>query len=293
MADGRLARNPADGITAPKLERRQVQVLTAAEVARLADAIDPRYRTLVNFLAFTGLRPSEALALKVGQVNLLHHTVRVVEAMVELDGHLVTGPTKTYAQRTVVMPRFLAAELGHELAGRAPTDHVFTAPRGGPIRMSKFGKTIWRPAVRAAGLPATVTPYTLRHTCASLLLAQGASVVEVAAQLGHASPTITLSVYAHLLPGRLDALADRLDELHELQPQRQPDSQSRRSDRVTGGGGGVRTHGTLSGPATFKVAAFDRSATPPHSAYLGGPRPHEPAPGHAWRPACPAIACAA
>jgi integrase len=55
--------------------------------------------------------------------------------------------------------------------------------------------------------------YDLRHTCASLLIAQGASVKAVQAQLGHATASITLDTYGHLFPSELEALADRLEQV--------------------------------------------------------------------------------
>jgi integrase len=54
--------------------------------------------------------------------------------------------------------------------------------------------------------------YDLRHTCASLLIAQGASVKAVRAQLGHATASITLDTYGHLFPSEMEALADRLEQ---------------------------------------------------------------------------------
>jgi integrase len=73
-------------------------------------------------------------------------------------------------------------------------------------------KGFFKPAVRSAGLPEGLRLYDLRHTCASLLIAQGASVKAVQAQLGHATASITLDTYGHLFPSELEALADRLEQ---------------------------------------------------------------------------------
>ena len=70
-------------------------------------------------------------------------------------------------------------------------------------------RTSWR----AAGLPEALRLYDLRHTCASLLIAQGASVKAVQAQLGHTTASITLDTYGHLFPSELEALADRLEQV--------------------------------------------------------------------------------
>jgi integrase len=83
---------------------------------------------------------------------------------------------KTHEARTVRLPRSVADELGGYLAGRPrdPEDLVFPAPLGGPLRPHTWIKSFFKPAVRAAGLPEDLRLYDLRHTCASLLIAQGA-----------------------------------------------------------------------------------------------------------------------
>ena len=64
-------------------------------------------------------------------------------------------------------------------------------------------------------LPDGLRFYDLRHTCASLLIAQGASVKAVQAQLGHATASITLDTYGHLFPSEMEALADRLETVRD------------------------------------------------------------------------------
>jgi integrase len=126
----------------------------------------------------------------------------------------VWGPTKTYARRTVPLPRFLCEQLAAYLAERphGPDDLMFTAAQGGPLREQKFVAGIFKPA--RAGLPHRLRFHDLRHTCASLLITQGASVKASQAQLGHASATVTLDRYGHLFPDELQQLADRLQDAH-------------------------------------------------------------------------------
>jgi hypothetical protein len=73
-----------------------------------------------------------------------------------------------------------------------------------------------RPGERPALLPEGLRMYDLRHTCASLLIAQGASVKAVQKQLGHKSATMTLDTYGHLWPEETERLAERMDEAHEV-----------------------------------------------------------------------------
>jgi integrase len=167
------------------------------------------------------------VALRVRRLDLLRGTVRVAEAAPEVAGRLEWGGVKTHEARTVRLPRSVADELGAYLAGRphGPEDLVFTAPRGGPLRESKFVPGRFKPAVRAANvaiatrdgqrrpasLPDDLRLYDLRHTAASLMIREGASVKAVQRQLGHATASITLDVYGHLFPDELDALAGRLE----------------------------------------------------------------------------------
>jgi hypothetical protein len=124
------------------------------------------------------------------------------------------GGVKTHESRTVRLPRSISEELAADLAGRPrdPEALVFTAPLGGPLRPHTWVKSFFKPAVRAVGLPEGLRLYDLRHTCASLLIAQGASVKAVQAQLGHATASITLDTYGHLFPSEMEAVADRLEQ---------------------------------------------------------------------------------
>jgi integrase len=198
----------------PKVQRTEMHFLDAEQVEALADVINPRYATLIRFASYSGLRPSELTALRVGRLDLLRGTARVVEAAPEIDGRLHWGGVKTHEARTVRLPRSICEELGADLAGRPrdPEALVFTAPLGGPLRPHTWVKGFFKPAVRAARLPEGLRLYDLRHTCASLLIAQGASVKAVQAQLGHATASITLDTYGHLFPSEMEALADRLEQ---------------------------------------------------------------------------------
>jgi integrase len=210
---GALLRNPAAGVRVPHSRRREMQFLSAGEVERLAEAIVPPYGLLVRFAAYTGLRAGELVALRVKRLDLLRGTVRVVESATEVGGRLVLGSTKTHAERTVRLPRFLRDDLALYLAGRPrdPDGFVFTAPKGGRLRHNNFYQRIFCPALARAGLPAQVRFHDLRHTCAALLIAQGAHPKAIQAHLGHSSIQVTMDRYGHLFPDALETLAERLD----------------------------------------------------------------------------------
>jgi integrase len=265
-----LARNVAAGVKLPKAQKYEALFLTAVEVETLASAIDPRYGTLIRFAAWTGLRPSELAALRVRRLDLLRGTVRVAEAAVDVkgNGRLVWGPVKTSTARTVRLPRFLCEDLAAYLAGR-PHDRdalVFTMPKGGPIYPSQFAQRHYKPAVRAAGLPDALRLYDLRHTAASLLIREGASIKAVQAQLGHATAAITLDVYAHLLPDELEHLADRMDRAHDVAVEaatrlgRGPAGIGSTPPRPTPGTGATGRHGTRAARAAGAASGTTSSA---------------------------------
>ena len=215
----------------------------------------------------TGLRPGEITGLKVKRLDLLRGKVEVAEALSEVDGALMWGTPKTHERRVVRLPRFLCDELAAYLADRShePDDLVFAAPRSGPIREHKLMERYFEPAAVRAGLgvrtihrrggEVLVTDlriHDLRHTAASLLIREGASIKTLQKQLGYKDAVQTLNRYGHLYPDELDSLADRRPSqgaprarpfgggdgpnADRALPRRGPDRKSRRS--VTCGCGG-------------------------------------------------------
>jgi integrase len=210
--DGLIGSNPVVGTKAPRALRREHRYLTEAEVARLADAAEARSEgsgVVVWFLALTGLRWGEMVALRGRRVDVLRRKVTVAESVTEVNGKLIEGTPKTHERREVVYPRYLAEMVAPLVTG--PDELVFPAPRGGYLRSPNWRRRVWQPAVADAGL-SDLVPHDLRHTAASLAVASGASILAVARMLGHVDPSVTLKVYAGLYTDDLEALADRLDE---------------------------------------------------------------------------------
>jgi integrase len=220
-ASGAIKSNPCDGLRLPKAVQMEPIFLSAEQVEALARATRAPYDLLVRLVAATGLRPSEVCGLRVGKVNLLRGTMEISEALTVVGGRTEVGPTKTYARRSVGIPRSLCADLAAHFTGRAaalgrslvPEDYVFTAPRGGPLRRDLLFKRIIRPAIGAANLPPGLRLHDLRHTCAALLIELGAHPKAIQERLGHSSITVTMDVYGHLFPALNEALTERLDEV--------------------------------------------------------------------------------
>lgn len=208
----RIGNNPCDRVKLPRIERREMEFLTPAQVATLADCIDERYRALVLVGAYCGLRFGEMAGLRRERVDLLHRRIEVAEIVTEVKGHHYTGPPKTRASRRAVpVPRVVADALTEHLSTLSG-EIVFPAPEGGYLRGSLFRPRIWQPATRAAGVDG-LRLHDLRHTAVALWIAAGASPKAIAARAGHTSVVTVLDRYGHLLPGHEDAVNDALDAL--------------------------------------------------------------------------------
>jgi integrase len=210
---GIINRNPTTGVKTPKSGTGEMHFASAEQVAALASAVPERYEALIYLLAYGGLRIGEAGALQVSDLDLLRGRVTVSKTASEVAGHIVIGPTKTGATRTVTLPPFLRQMLAaHIEQGFTASDgSVFSSPEGGQLRPRNFRGRVFGPAVAEAGLPKGFRIHDLRHTCAALLIAQGAHAKEIAERLGHSSPVVTMTVYAHILPSLDERLTDGLE----------------------------------------------------------------------------------
>jgi integrase len=226
---GKIASNPASAIDLPRLERREPRTLSHEELERLVDAMPDRYRALVLVAAYSSLRWSELVALRVDRVDFMRHRIRVEEKVTE-SGHLIAGAPKTErARRAVTIPEFVTFEIVEHLRRYPSEDLVFTAPKGGPIRRPAFGRLVWRPALRTVILEGFRFA-NLRHTGATMALEAGANPVLVAFRLGHTSTRMVEQHYA----GRLDRadkdIASALDAAARMRHVEGPDARAGDTD---------------------------------------------------------------
>ena len=208
-----IAGNPLTGLRLPKGSSRTRNALTVEQVEALAAAVDPWWRPFLLVLAYCGLRPGEALALRRRHLDDLGR-LTVERGMTEHRGGLLERDTKTHRSRVVEVPASVLAELRDTCrrseSGSDPNALVFTTPFGDPVRLSNWRHRVWDPLAARARPSGWATPYVLRHTAASLLAQSGVPVTAAAASLGH-DPAIFLRTYAHLYPGDLGAVADAMD----------------------------------------------------------------------------------
>jgi integrase len=224
-----LATNAAANIKLPKKAPRNQQrlYLSAEQVRTLAEAMPERYRVAVYVAAYCGLRAGELWALRRKDVDLLHSTLHVRQALKDIntasehltaaEKGLIFGPTKTHAARKLSLPAPIAAMLTEHLSGpfpggNTPDSLIFTAPQGGPVRHGLFYARVFKPAVRRA-LPKPYHGFRFhdcRHTCAALSLQVSPNLAMVQQRLGHDDIRTTINIYGHLLPSVEAALSEGL-----------------------------------------------------------------------------------
>ncbi len=207
VREGLIRSNPARDAdmphrpTAEDAEDDEVRALSRDELATLLETFPDRWRLFFELLAATGLRISEAVALQWRHLELDGPThVKLRRALVK--GQM--GPLKSrYARRDVPLDHALVLALrDHHKATEWPGDEdpVFPAEGGGYLDAENLRRRVLKPTRGEACLE-WVGFHTFRHTCATMLFAEGRNAVQVQRWLGHHSAAFTLATYVHLLDG--------------------------------------------------------------------------------------------
>jgi integrase len=216
VMDRRIPSNPARGVNLPRKLKGKHKYLSHAQVDLLAQSAKKR-GTMVLFLAYTGLRWGEAIALRVRDIDLVRRRVDVHENAVEVSGTIHVGTPKTGEARSVPFPPFIAPLLMEGMENKTASQLVFgdgdNYLHQPDRRRGWYVSAIARSQAIDSHFP-RVTIHDLRHTAASLAISAGANVKAVQRMLGHASAAMTLDTYADLFDDDLDAVAMALDKEH-------------------------------------------------------------------------------
>ena len=211
--DELVRRNPCriKGAGAEKSGERPVA--TPEQVLALAASMPQRWRALVLLAATTSLRWGELMALTRADVDLGHGTVRVVNAVSEVNGKVVVGPPKSAAgRRTVAVPASVVPVLREHVASFAEAGargRVFVGVRGKTFRRTNF-QPYWTKGIKAAGLPAGFRFHDLRHTGNTWAAATGANLRELMERMGHSSTRAAI-IYLHAAKDGDRAIAAGID----------------------------------------------------------------------------------
>ena len=203
VREGQCTRDPTVQLESPRLGRPLPKSLSEEEVERLLETPDAekasgvRDRAMLELLYATGLRVSELVSLRLGQLRLDQGVVKVTgkgnkERLVPLGEEAVDR-----------LQEYLESARGELLRG-ASTDALFPGNRGTAMTRQAFWHNIKRYA-RAAGLRSSISPHTLRHAFATHLVNHGADLRTVQMLLGHADLSTT-QIYTHVARERLRQL---------------------------------------------------------------------------------------
>jgi integrase len=190
---GRIPRNPVRLLRKEQLPDSAEKILiTPLQVEQMRRGADPRSAMVIAALAYAGLRPGELAIAEIhdiGESALLVHSPK-------------TNRYKGRSRRYVDLLRPLRADIAEWRLRRGnpgPSEALIPGKDGG--RWTHNAYKLWasrrfKEALERAGVDRRATPYSLRHSFASLLLHEGRSPSYVAAQLGH-KPSLLLDHYGH------------------------------------------------------------------------------------------------
>lgn len=165
------------------------------------------YGPIVVFGVETGLRPSELFALERRDIDRPAKVVRIRRTLV--DGELKEYGKTEGSRRDVPLTARAIAALD-ALPAQMTTMLLFPSRAGGHVDLDNWRRREWRPALEAAGLDTSLTPYAMRHTYASFSLDAGVSIFELARIMGSSVKVID-ATYGHLVRDTFDRVRSALE----------------------------------------------------------------------------------
>jgi integrase len=208
VREGLIRSNPARDVDLPHrptvedVDEEEVRAMSHEELSTLLKLLPERQRLFFKFLAVTGLRISEAIALQWRHLELDGSTPHVKVRRAYVKGRM--GPPKSkYGKREVPLGHAVVLALREhrkDSEWSRDDDLVWSAGNGALLNQGNLRRRVLQPPREEACLE-WVGFHTFRHTCATLLFAEGRNAVQVQRWLGHHSAAFTLATYVHLLEG--------------------------------------------------------------------------------------------
>ena len=231
---GLVHRNSAALVTAPRILRRKIEPLDPENARTLLDeAKTSRFEPIYVTALTLGLRRGEVLGLRWTDVDLEQRTLHVNRSVQRLltgsdekgkRSALLATETKTDgSRRTLALPDSVVKALKARRVRQAverlaagtqwqDTGLIFATALGRPIEPVVLNRD-YKALLKKANLPTKLRFHDLRHSAASLLLAQGVHPRAIMELLGHSSITVTMNVYGHVMPAMMREVADKMDAI--------------------------------------------------------------------------------
>jgi len=219
--------NPCERVKPPKVEKNEPRYLDETEASRLLELLeneDIQFRTAIQLLLYTGFRRGELLGLEWSDIDFKNQIIHVRRSSLYLpDKGVFTDETKNYtSERAIKVSSIVFQALKEYKTWQTEqriklgdqwhqTDRLFTAWNGKPMHPDTL--TGWfHDFVARNNLP-QVSIHSLRHTNATLLIAQHMPITTVAKRLGHANAATTTKIYAHAIRSADAAAAETLENI--------------------------------------------------------------------------------
>ena len=223
---GVAQQNVAALVKPPKVDSEEIVILTSEQVGDLLRHVEGRtLRPIIALALATGARRGELLALRIKDFNPDARTIRIERSLEQTKaaGLRFKPPKTRNGKRTVSIPPFMVTELRAHIVklqerrlalgmGRAGRDDLLFPRWDGQVRSPHWLTQKFALAMAALKIKG-VTFHSLRHTHASQLFASGMDPLTVSRRLGHGSPTITLTVYGHLIEGTDTRAAELMENM--------------------------------------------------------------------------------
>jgi integrase len=218
---GLVSRNVCDLVTPPRVASREMATWDGDQARRfLAVAGQSAYGPIGIVALATGLRRGELLGLRWRDVDVERRTLSIRQTVGLVGTTILAGQPKTRSgRRTIPVPADVIEALREHrrrqnerrlALGPIWQDHdlVFAAANGNPINPDNLRRDYAR-LVALAGVP-RIRIHGVRHTHATLALQQGANIKAVSQRLGHARTSITMDIYAHVLPEQAQDVSEKV-----------------------------------------------------------------------------------
>ena len=250
---GLLTRNPADGATPPRLDQGEMLVMNESQVTQfLIAAQGNRYEVMFHVAVKTGMRQAELLGLKWNDLDWTTGLLQVKRQVQRVDGkgYVFVEPKTKTGRRTIQLGEASLQALRQQMERQnfekdfagdrwRNNDLIFASSIGTPADLRNVLRQ-FKLVLAQAGLP-EIRFHDLRHTAASIMLKNNIPVFTVSRVLGHAKPSITLDIYAHMIPGMQDQVAKIMDEVITPIPVSVKRDGSKKVLIESKGGNGVKT----------------------------------------------------
>lgn len=228
VKQGILLSNPCSRVRTPKIKHKEAEYLEENDVIRLLQSLEKeplQYRALITLLLYSGMRRGEALGLTWKDINFKDNLIDINKSSLYVSGKgIFDDETKNESSKRVIkVPQSvidslkqLQIEQFHKRQMLTDEDwqdcdKVFKASNGSPLHPDTLSSWFKR-FLKRHNLP-NCHIHTLRHTNASLLIAQGINVRTVSNRLGHAQTSTTENIYSHAIKTADEKVAETLEEI--------------------------------------------------------------------------------